>query len=295
MPIARRLILRCTLSLFLTVGAQVQAADTQPAKPAVYTETIKLQSLSDKLLYPATVSALRVVPVTAEVEGFVKELKAELGQKVAQGSTLLRIANPDPVYHYEPFAVTAPFAGVITGIDIAVGDRVQKGRTLLTLTDNKDLKIKINITGEDLALLTPKQQADLLIGEGIWPLRIRALSPIIDPATGTAACELELSDKAKASSLVPGKLGQVVFKIAERKGFVVPESAIYYRGRDVYVVRVDEKNKAQYLTVKILKNREGKFEIAGAALKEGQAIVTHATVYIADGEELDVKAAEANP
>ena len=282
-----------TVILYSLHAASLRAAPVLPSKPSVYTDPIKVQTLSDRLVYPAAVSASRIVPVTSEVDGFIKDLKAELGQKVAQGSPLLKISNPDPVYHYEPFVVTAPFAGVITSIDIAVGDRVQKGRALLTLTDNRQLKIKINVTADDLSRLSPQQKAELKIGENTWPLHVRALSPMVDPATGTAACELELDAKANPSQLVAGKLGQVVFSLGERKGIIVPESAIFYRGRDTFVIRVEASSKAHYVQVKIAKAISGSYEILSPDLKEGQKIVTHATSYVAEGDELDVKSAEA--
>lgn len=286
-------LILAVVSSFFALSLPSASLAKGAGKIAVYIEPVKLQTLSDRLIYPAAVTASRVVPVTTEVEGFVKELRAELGQKVERGSPLLWITNPDPIYHYKPFLVTAPFAGVITGIEIAVGDRVQKGRALLTLTDNRELKIKINVTADDLSQLKPKQKAQLVIGEKDWPLQIRALSPMVDTASGTAACELELSDKNMASQLVPGKLGQVVFQVAERRGILVPESAIFYRGRDTFVIRVDEANKARYIPIKILKSGLGLHEIESPQLKEQQRIITHANSYVAEGDELEIKVAEA--
>lgn len=257
-------------------------------KPSVMVAKLKAENLSDRFLYPATLSAFRVVTLHSDADGLVSDLKVELGQKVQAGQTLAFIRNPDPIYEFKPYAVTAAFSGIVTSVDIAVGDRVTKQRPLFTLADLRSIKIKIHLTADDLLVLKPQDRAILLVHGKEFPLRIRAMSPMIDPATGTAPCELELVDSSKIAGLVPGSLGKVVFETNRRKGVIVPEAALVYRGRDPFVIRVTDKKTAQYVPVKILKHDVGRMEIQ-SELKEGDTFISNAMGFIAEGEALQTQ------
>ena len=149
--------------LFFIASLFFPTAHAAVKKPTVRVEAIKSEGLSDRLIYPATLSAFRVVPLHSDADGLVTTLNVELGQKVSSGQALALIKNPDPVYDFKPFALTAPFSGIITSVDIAVGDRVSKSRPMLTLADLKSIKIKIHLTAEDLAFLKPQYPALLSI------------------------------------------------------------------------------------------------------------------------------------
>ncbi len=256
------------------------AAENSPQQVVV--DKVKFTQLSERLVFPAMIAPQRTVVVLAEVEGYIKTLDVELGQRVAQGAKLATLVNPDPVYSFAPFKVTSPFAGVVAAIDVVAGDRIQKGRQLLTLADQAAPKIKINVTAEDITKLRPKSAGKLTVGDRSFDVKIRAMSPVLDPLLGTAACELEL--QKPDGKLIPGSSGQVTFESSEHPGIFVNDTAVVYRGAKPYVMRLAEGNLVKFVAIDIVKRGLGNLEIKSADLKEGDTIITNRSGYIAEGE-----------
>lgn len=277
--------------LFAPVFA-AKAAENE--KPGVIAMKVQPQQLADRMLYPARIAAYRSVAIPAEIEGFVQTLDVVLGQKVKAGQTLVNLNNPDPVYEFKSYSIKAPFAGVISAIDVAVGDRIIRGKSLMTLADSSSLKILVHLTTEDVKKLKPGFPGKLLIGKQDFPVRIKAMSPIIDASTGTAPCELELSDAARNGGLlVAGSIAQVSFSINQRSAILLPERAIVYRGKDPFVIRLGADLKATYVPVVIVKQSSGQIEIE-SQLKAGETVVASSQGFVVDGETVVVESTKEN-
>ncbi len=265
------------------------AGRAEPKKTIVLANTVKKQTLSERLLYPAILAAFRIVPIYADAEGLVSDLRVDLGQSVRLNQPLAQITNPDPTYGFKPYALVSPINGMITVLDIAVGDRVTKAKPLMVIADLNAYKVKIHLTASDLHALHKGDQGTLTLQGKKLPVRIRAMSPMIDQATGTAPAELEIIASPKELRvLVPGSMGQVVFETNRHEGIILPEDAIVYKGKDPYVIRFSAEKTAQYLPVKIVKHDVGQVELAPENLKDGDLVVTGSAGYIPEGEALDV-------
>lgn len=263
-------------------------------KASVIAMNVAVQDLADRMLYPARVAAYRSVGVPAEIDGFVQTLNVQLGQRVKAGQVLVNLNNPDPVYEFKSYGIKAPFSGVVSAIDVAVGDRINRGKSLLTLADSSSLKILVHLTTDDVKKLQPNYPGKLLIGKEQIPVRIKAMSPIIDASTGTAPCELELSDAGKnAGFLVAGSIAQVSFSINQRKAVIVPERAIVYRGKDPFIIRLSKELKAEYLPVNIIKQSSGQVEIE-SKVQSGETIVASSQGFIVDGETVTVESTKGS-
>ncbi|MDQ3235142.1 MAG: efflux RND transporter periplasmic adaptor subunit [Pseudobdellovibrionaceae bacterium] len=268
------------------------AAAADVTRASVIAMRVELQEVADRMLYPARIAAYRSVSVPAEIEGFVQTLDVALGQQVRSGQILVRISNPDPVYEFKSYGIKAPFAGVVSSIDVAMGDRITRGKNLLTLADSASLKILVHLTTDDVKKLKPGYPGSLLIDKQAIPVRIRAMSPVIDATTGTAPCELELSDAPKSAGLlVAGSIGQVRFSVNQRKAVLLPERSIVYRGKDPYIIRLTKDLKAEYLTVTIVRQSSGQVEIE-SALKAGETIVASSQGFVAEGEAVTVESTQ---
>lgn len=284
---------RCLFSfLAFCVFLNSAVVTAEAKKPTVTVEAAIPQKLSDRLLYPATLAAFRIVPVHTDAEGLVSTLRVELGQSVTAGQTLALVTNPDPVSGFKPYALTAPISGLVTTLDIAVGDRVTKERVVLVIADLRSYKVKIHLTAADLLSLKPKDMGKLKLQGRELKVRIRVMSPMIDPMTGTAACELEIvADAAELKTLVPGSMGQVIFESNQRDGYLVTEDALVYKGKETFVIRVTADKKAEYVPIKILKRAVGMLEISGK-INKGDHIVVASTGFIAEGEALETELAK---
>lgn len=275
-------------------------------KPVVFVLTAETIELSEVLAYPARVEPRIRAAVVAETDGVVTRILAPLGSQVKAKSSLLMIKNTDPVYSYAPLVVTSAVAGVVSRVEVTEGSRVSRGDKLLLVTDPEQVRIAVEVTAQDLKYISPGQKAELKTQSSVEsiPLRVKGVSPFVDPATGTASCELELDRNAQggrapgtkgsvAPSLPPlGILGRVYFRANVRKGISVPDSAITYRGKDPFI-RIVESGKAKLMAVDIGRKESGQVEIL-KGLKSGDSFVERASGFVADGEEVEIKMNEKN-
>ena len=230
-------------------------------------------------------------PLIAESDGVVAESFARLGQDVKGGTTLFVIQNTDPSYNYAPQLVKAFFGGTVSAIDVAKGDRVQKGSRLAQVADTSQMKIVAEVTMADLADLVLDLKGEIRFPAMNAPIavRINGISPIVDPATGTAKCEIFPEAPAK-QMLHAGMIGRLTFKVREHAGYEIDEQSIVYKGADPYV-RVVVEGKIQFVPITIRQRRNGMAEI-GEGPAANAAVVLRASGYVADGDMVIIKESE---
>ena len=273
-----------------------------PRKPLVYTQSVKSKELSEVLTYPARVEPRIRASVVAENDGVVSKIVASLGRTVKAGAPILVIRNSDPVYQYAPMVVTAPVAGVVSRVEVTEGSRVARGDKLVMVTDPEQARVVVEVTAEDVSAIKPGLTAELKMpgaassDQGL-KVRVKGISPFVDPATGTASCELELVRDAKSKKTLPplGVIGRVIFNVNVHKGVSIPDSAITYRGKDPFV-RVVAEGKAKLVAIEIGRKEAGHVEIL-RGLKSGDQLIERATGFVSDGEAVeaqDVEKVEAN-
>ena len=286
-----RYIALCLIAV-LTTGCRKGASSadatskTTRQKPMVMTESLTEKSIHDSLLYPARIDAGAQAGVLAETDGLVKTIKTSLGRAVQKGDILMTIENPDPVYKYEPIAVTAPVSGVVAFLDASIGNRVERGHKLAVIADVRAVKVKIEATASDLSSLKFGDVGTLFIGDKTIATKISAISPVVDPSTGTATVELT---PPREERLLPGMMGRVEFHVRERRGIQVPDSAVVFKGTDPYLRIVDGGGKAVWRKVKQGASAGGLTDIIEGAAP-GERLIVRATTFIADGDEVEVQA-----
>jgi multidrug efflux pump subunit AcrA (membrane-fusion protein) len=293
-----------TFFMVLTVLPVAQSAISK--KPVVFVQEAKLTDLSEVLTYPARVEPKIKASVIAEADGVVTKIIAPLGTTVKARSSLLVIRNTDPVYQYSPMTLQSPVSGVVSRVDVTEGSRVSRGDKLLMVTDPEQARVVVEVTAQDLASIRPGIEAELALPSqpmsDAIKLRVKGLSPFVDPATGTAACELELLKAKGATNRLPppGIIGRVTFRVNSRQGFSIPDSALTFRGKDPYVRIVSDsrgqenaKWVAKLVPVVIGRKQAGSVEIV-KGLKTGDRIVERANGFVSDGEEVEIKKADVD-
>lgn len=258
-----------------------------PPPPMVVAQAIQTDEVYDALIYPARLVSRVNATLLAESDGVVQAVRKSLGSRVTVGEPILTLTNPDPVYTFEPFNVLSPVTGVISSIDIALGSRVAKGQKLGTVTDPAQVLASIEITVSDLDAIHTGMVGELELA-GLAqpiPMKVSGISPIVDPATGTASAELKPVDKKHHPP--PGMVGRLRFRARLHQGIQLPESAIFYRG-ETPLVRVLDGDKAVFREVKIGHSRQGRFEIT-SGLKAGEKVVLRTNTFIADGEAVTLQ------
>lgn len=270
--------------------AALAAIEEKPKAPSVFVMKAKPEELFDQLSYPVRVVAKLNSTLLAETDGVVSAVPLGLGRRVSKGERILSITHTDPVYQYAPAAVTSPIAGVVSSLDVTEGTQVTRGQRLGTVTDPARIHLTSEIPAQDLPFIRKGAEGSLRVSSSAEPIRVRVtgVSPFVDPATGTAPCEIALlPTKGARPLLAPGEVGQVSFKARARQGVSLPDHAITYKGTDPFV-RVLEGTKSKRVAVVLGTKQRGYVEIL-KGLAPGAVIVERSSRFVADGEEVSVQ------
>lgn len=264
---------------------------TQERKLTVFVRTAERQPLYDKLVYPARISPRVNAAVLAEVEGVVTEIKTPLGTRVKAKTPLLTIRNLDPVFRYAPLSVVSPVDGVVGHVDVSVGSRVNRGDKLLIVTDPERVRVTIEVPAHDLKRIKAGLEGELKLSEQDSNVRVkvRGVSPFVDPATSTAHCELQIEEAVHDATLAPGSVGRVTFHANRREAFLVPDSAVEYLGREPHLRLVND-GKVHRVPVSLGRRRGGSVEVV-RGLKEGDIVIERASGHLAEGDAVETESA----
>lgn len=289
------------ISLFASATLHAAVEAKKEAKAVVFVATLQASELFETLTYPARVVPRFNTTILAETDGIVSRIYAPLGQRVSPKQRVLSITHTDPIYQYAPVNMLAPVSGIVSSVEVTEGSQVTRGQKLASVTDPSQVRVTVEVPALDLASLARGMPAELRLSgrDEPIPLKVRGISPFVDPATGTATCELELA-AAKAAkpakgafALAPGVVGQVAFKANARKGLSIPDYAVVYRAKET-LLRTVENGKNKTLPVKLGRKERGNVELLDG-VKPGSTIVLRASRYVAEGEEVTVEKAEAGP
>ena len=175
--------------------------------------------------------------------------------------------------------IRAPFAGKVTEVMLVEGGRLEPAQHLLTLADFNTLVARLYVPERDVAGLAPGQPAVVrpesdATGAGITG-RIREVSPIVDPGTGTVKVTVALP--APAGTVVrPGSFARVVIETGRRENAVLaPKRAIVQgeTGSHVFVVEGGKAVRREVTVGVEMESPEGALIELADGLEPGARIV----------------------
>ncbi len=272
--------------LVLSVTFKIYAST--PQIPSVFVKNVEMTQLFDSLDYPGRVEAKINASILAESDGVIAKILKPLGTPVKKSDKLIIVQNTDPVYQYAPMQIENVVSGVVSQVFVTEGSRVAKGDKLMLVTDPAQLRVIVEVPAADLKSVHQHDHAQLTQGGDTWDVKVKGISPFVDPSTGTANCELEFVSGQKNKLRPPaGALTKVSFKADQRQGISVVDTAVFYRGKDTFV-RVIRDKHAFLQPVKIGKKQFGMVEIVNG-LKANDQVVERTSSFISDGEEVKVE------
>lgn len=274
---------------FACLAARAEAATVPPPRQPASVSVLPLKSieLAEGFLYPARVLPKVNTVLLAETDGVVTRIQAPLGESVTSGSRILTISHTDPIYKFAPFHVVSPVNGIVSSLEVNEGTQVSKGQRIASVTDPKKIRFSVEIPASDLSYLSKGMRGTFRLTprDSDTSVIIKGISPFVDPATGTASCEIE---PEWPCSIAPGLIGQVSFRANARQGISIPEHALYYKGEETYV-RILEGGKAKLVKVKLGKRQQGTYEVL-EGLSAGMVLIERTSRFVADGEAVSVSA-----
>ena len=190
--------------------------------------------------------------------------------------------------------IEAPFGGRVTAKEIVVGKAIQVGDHLFTLADFRTLIVKLFLPEKDVfqleagqpVHLVPEALAGRAPSEDVgFRGRVRDISPVVDPKTGTVKVTVEVIDLS--ANVRPGAFVRAEIETDRRTDAVlVPKLAVVKEaGQDFLFVASD--GVAQKRVVELGYTRGGAIEIVSGVVA-GERVIVAGHTTLEDGETVEV-------
>lgn len=137
--------------------------------------------------------------------------------------------------------VTAPFAGRLVSRLVDVGQNINAGTPLFVISDFDPLLAVVRVPSKEFKKLKADQKVSIVLDSNKERLhgRIKLISPVIDPASGTIKVTVEISEYPTDTR--PGDFAEVSIVTEKRTGTtLVPKNAVFTdRGESIVYVAAD--------------------------------------------------------
>ena len=147
--------------------------------------------------------------------------------------------------------VRAPFTGRIVRRTVDVGQNVSAGTALFVISDFNPLLAVVHVPSKEFKRLMPDQPVQLVLDSGHQRLdgRIKLVSPVIDPASGTIKVTIEITDYPPGTR--PGDFAEVRIVTEQHdKSLLVPKASVFTdRGDRVVYVAADSTAERRVVDV----------------------------------------------
>jgi membrane fusion protein, copper/silver efflux system len=189
------------------------------------------------------------------------------------------------------FDLHAEVSGFVTVKNVVQGMRVMPADTVFEIADLSQVWVLADVYESDLRSIRLGMSATMTLSYQAgreWRGRVSYVAPTVDPATRTVEVRVEVANQGGA--LKPGMFGDVVLRVEEGTGLVVPDSAVIDTGdrRLVFLDRQDGTIEPRQVEVGA-KLADGYQVLRGLA--RGDRVVTSAN-FLLDSES-SLKAALA--
>ncbi|NNM53044.1 MAG: efflux RND transporter periplasmic adaptor subunit [Pseudomonadales bacterium] len=148
--------------------------------------------------------------------------------------------------------IRAPFTGVVSARTIDIGDLVSasSAQELFHLVDNQQLRIMVQVPQEQQHGIQAGIPIDLSVAEHPghkFPATLLKLSGGLDPASRTRTVELRVDN---ADHLIqPGDYATVDFHATSGQSWVIPITALIFRGAGLQLATITPQQKVHLQTV----------------------------------------------
>lgn len=193
-------------------------------------------------------------------------------------------------------SVTAPFAGRVISRQVDVGQTISAGAELFVLSDFHPLLARIHVPAKEFNKLRVDQPVDLVLESNGAHMsgRIKLISPVIDPSTGTIKVTVEVPDYPDETR--PGDFAQVRIVTERRENAVLVPKIAVVTDRGERVVYVAADSTAQRHVVEVGFEDDDNAQIT-SGIDAGQPVIVRGQRSIKHGQPikiLDAGIAEAD-
>jgi multidrug efflux pump subunit AcrA (membrane-fusion protein) len=256
------------------VPVAVAAASSGPAR-----ETL--------LLY-GSVYARKEVGIFSTVNGKLKELRVQAGDRVARDQVLAVIDRAQAGLKFADAEVTSTIDGVVKSVLTEVGATVSPTAPLFQVADVDSLEVAVNVPEKRLARLRVGLPAEISVLA--YPNRsfygaVSRLDPALDPVSRTLEARIRVDNASQA--LKPGMFAQVRLLLRQESRIVrIPLASLVDRDGE-QVAFVVEGGRARQVTVLTAFVQEDSVAVE-SGVKDGDQVVVVGQQNLNDGDEVAV-------
>jgi multidrug efflux pump subunit AcrA (membrane-fusion protein) len=264
-------------------------AERREIAVAVEVARPQIGPIEETKVFVGTVVSTDQATVFSKIPGKVVSLPAEVGKRVAAGTTVAVIDYDQPGMKFRYYYAYAPISGEITEVSVDVGDMVAPTTPLAVVVKPESVKIETSVPAETLALLSRNHpvkihakgwEGDALEGKIVnLP---RSLSP------DSHLAKVEIKPTSRVSALRAGMFAEVEVPVARREeALLVPPQAIH-REVDGLAAYVAEDGVVKRRPVVTGLSREDAVEII-SGLQADDEVIVYANGDLDDGIKITKK------
>lgn len=187
--------------------------------------------------------------------------------------------------------ITAPFDGIIGLREISVGTLAQPGIELATLDDDVVMKMDFSVPERYLSFLRQGLKIDAethAFPDQLFSGEIASIDSRINP--NTRAVQVRAIVKNDDLLLKPGILMRIKLLTQPRTALLIPEEAVTSASTQQFVFVVTNDNNlttVRRTPIKVGTRYGGQIEILNG-LSQGDQVIIHGTLRVADGSAVEV-------
>ncbi len=184
--------------------------------------------------------------------------------------------------------IRAPFDGVVGIRRYSVGALVRPGDEITTLDAIQTMKVEMSVPATYIPKLKVGQEfraSSDVFGERIFTGKLTHIGTRIDEVTRALAVRGELPNPDLV--LKPGLFMNVTITTEKRRGIMIPEIAVIFRGDQQYLYLVDEAQTVQRRPVQLGTRSQGRVEIR-QGLQVGESVLIEGVVKVSPGQKVEV-------
>ncbi len=192
--------------------------------------------------------------------------------------------------------IRAPFDGVVTQRNINAGAYVGPGAgtnlPLFVVQEQKLLRLVISVPELNTSSISHQDHVNFHVREipdVLFTAKVKRLAGAIDERLRSERVEMDVINDNKR--LLPGMYAEVDIPMQSHDStFVVPKNAVVVSTEKVFVIRITNYHRAQWVDVQKGLESKDKVEIFSKDLHIGDRLISKASDEIRDGQPVDDRA-----
>lgn len=255
--------------------------------PEVFIQKMSNETLEQISEYPIVLKSRADSKIKSPINGVVWDIKKKLGDSVKANEVIAILKQQQGGFDYQPLKMRSPIDGKITKINVNRGEFVNIGDLVIEVLDPKEIYGRIEVPVRDHKIILKDQpvEIDLLqVNKANVKGKVAGVSSAADPMTGTLSADIDILDNYE---FPVGIVGHAKVNRGKKEIMLLQESALNFKGEEVYVKVVDNENKVSKRSIKIGNKKAGKVEIL-EGLKVDEQIIVRSNGFVAPGDKVKI-------